>query len=317
MEKNKDGVETELNVKLTREVIEHRRRFKELFNMRYREIIVNMRNYSGLPVSINKYKLEQALRQGYEVIIGKNTLGVTTILGLNQNKFSVSDPINFIPSPPLDMSSIQWIVPEYLRPSEMKEITELDDAVTGNFVILRNKPVTYVNDFELIDFYSSELCEVIASRYSLIIQSKLGTVIQSEVGDETANQVISALYNGSPFLKLTELFDPKLQVLEMGNPNNSAQLKQNEETYNTILKELNNMLAIDSAGVNKLSGVSASEVSSNDDFVGSNANLYIDGIQYPFDLYNKRFGTNYQVFFQNQPATNLNPLIEKQMEDKK
>lgn len=316
---NKSGVNTELSQDLKLKVIAHRNGFYRMIKARYQEIIINMRNYSGLPNSINKYKVENMLRNSQQPIIGQNALGVHCVLGINANTFSTSDPANYLSFTPLTGASIQWLIPSELKPKnwrELKEITELDNAETGDFIVLRNKPISYVNDYALIDFYAKELAETVASRYSLIIQSKLSKVIQSEIGDETTNQMIADLYNGAPFIKMSQLFDPD-NIIDIGNERGAELLKQNEETYNIILKELNNHLAIDSAGVNKLSGVSDSEVASNDDFIGANANMYLDGIQPAFDMYNHRFQTNFKVFFANQPASDTNALISKKLGDKR
>lgn len=310
------GVSAEKSKDLELKVIAHRNEFYWLIIARYREIIVNIRQYKNLPASINKYKLENLLRQNQQPVIGRGANGLDMILGVINSNYTTSDPMAVFNMLPLTKNAIQWLVPDYLIPShDIREITQLDDATSGDFVILRNKPITHVNDFQLIDFYAKELAEIVASRYSLIIQSKVSTVLQSDINDETINQAIEKLYNGAPFMKVSELFNPD-NVLTLGNESVGALLKQNDEQYNNTLKQLNNHLAIDSAGVNKLSGVSDDEVASNNDFITANANMYINGIEEPFLLYNKRMGTDYHVYFENQTVSDTTDLTNDVAKDK-
>ncbi|MFW3388181.1 UNVERIFIED_CONTAM: hypothetical protein RF648_19530, partial [Kocuria sp. CPCC 205274] len=203
------GIETELSQEIGSRVIEHRNRFYRLFFARYMELLPTcIAYYNGDTVGVDWLKVEVALRQNYQVVIGEATNGVIMMLGYAKNNQSVSQPNLFFHSRTLNEKDIQWIVPNKLRPKEMQEITELDEAKTGNFVVLRNKVLNYTSDVEIIQHYVEELAEVVSSRFSLTIQSKIMTIFLSEIGDETINQIVTELYNGTPYVKASKLFDP-------------------------------------------------------------------------------------------------------------
>lgn len=309
-----DGLDIEQTTDLEQKVINHRNKFREIFINRYREIIINLRQYQNLPPSINKYQIEHLLRNGSEVVIGKNKYGIDCILGINKNGYTPSDPRNYYAVRRLNYGDIQWTLPEDYRPvvdnvGEYHEITGLDNAASGDFVVLRNKPVTYLSDFSIIDEYADEIAELITSRFSLIIQSKIMTILQGTPNDESLNQVASAVYNGTPFLKTTKLLNLERNVLTIGNQNAGELLKTYKEVYNNLIEELNNHLGINSAGISKASGVSDQEVNANNDMITANANMYVNGVEEPLLMYNKRFDTNYHVFMQTVPTSDISGVI--------
>ena len=287
-----------LTDQLTLKVIEQRNYFQQYIYAHYLEIVINLRNYKNLPRSINQYKLEWYLRNNYDVVIGKNSLGYDTIMGIVYNKNTTTDPASPFAMYGLNKHSIQWTVPKAMIPDLdfYSEILPDDNATTGEFVVLRNKPVTYTSDFKIIETYSHRLAEIQASRYSLILQAKISKILQGEPTNNTLNEIIDNLYNGAPFIKTTEFFIPSRDILDMSNDHISDSMRALKQEYNDQLGELNNLLGINSTGIDKASGVTESEVNSNNDLVTSVGNMYINGVQYGLDLYNKRYGTNIQAY---------------------
>lgn len=307
-----EGVAVDLSQSLRLKVIAHRDRYFKLMTGRYMEVLYNLRQYKNLPPSINKYKLESYLRQGRDVIIGNNAYGVACILGLSMNSFSPSNPYGTYTPMPLTSDAIQWTIPKEYIPvgvlsgeHKLKEITELDNGATGDFVVLRNKPIQHISDFELMQLHISALAELEASLFSLIIQAKVGTVIQTEIDSNDYEKLVESIYNGAPFVHTTELLNVEENILSLGNPEVATRIKELKDDKNSRAEELNNSLAINSAGVQKQSGVSEAEVNSNNDEISAVANMYINGIQEPFNLFNHRFGTDYQVFFNEIPKSDL------------
>lgn len=292
------GVKISLDDDLTLKVTAQRNYFQQYIFNHYLEIIMNLRQYSNLPKSIDKNKLEWYLRNNYDVIIGKNTLDFPCIMGVSRNQNTSSNPSTPYVYFGLTKASIQWVVKPSLRPAEFDlydEITTDDNGLTGSFVVLRNKPVSYTSDFEIIDTYSRRLAEIQASRYSLILQAKFSKILQGEATNNTLNEIINKIYNGAPFIKTTTAFSPKDDILDMSNPHIADNMSALKREYNDNLSELNNLLGINSSGIEKSSGVSEEEVNSNNDVVTSVGNMYINGIQQPLDLFNKRYGYNIQV----------------------
>ena len=76
------GVETELSEDISLRVIEHRNRFRRLIFNRYLEFLPLLINYTNKrSVSIDFLQLETALRQGYQVVVGKARNDQIMILG--------------------------------------------------------------------------------------------------------------------------------------------------------------------------------------------------------------------------------------------
>ena len=73
----------------------------------------------------------------------------------------------------------------------MTEITDLDNAETGDFIVLKNKVINFISDYDIICHYADEMCEIISTRYSLIMQAKVNTFFSAEKYDEGINQIIS------------------------------------------------------------------------------------------------------------------------------
>ncbi|MCS5736679.1 hypothetical protein, partial [Herbiconiux daphne] len=308
------GIETELSQEIGSRVIEHRNRFYRLFFARYMELLPTcIAYYNGDTVGVDWLKVEVALRQNYQVVIGEATNGVIMMLGYAKNNQSVSQPNLFFHSRTLNEKDIQWIVPNKLRPKEMQEITELDEAKTGNFVVLRNKVLNYTSDVEIIQHYVEELAEVVSSRFSLTIQAKIMTIFLSEIGDETINQIVTELYNGTPYVKASKLFDPADQIHTFDNTNLASALVELKREYQNKISELNSMIGLNSLAVEKSSGVSDTEAKSNRAFTTSNGNIYIKGRENPLRLLNKRYGTEIHAIYDDDAISKMT-IIERTAE---
>ena len=82
---NNVGVKSELNQDISRRVIEHRNRFRRLIFNRYLEFLPLMINYTNRDsVAIDFLQLESALRQGYQVVVGKARNDQIMVLGYIQ-----------------------------------------------------------------------------------------------------------------------------------------------------------------------------------------------------------------------------------------
>lgn len=305
------GVESELSQDISRRVMEHRNRFRRLIFNRYCEFLPLLINYSNTDdTGIDFIKLETALRMGYQVVVGKSRTDVIMILGYIENtqykdNSDFIDNFKFTHERRLNEKDITFIVPEYLRPNYALEIQHYDGCKSGDFVVLRNKPVNWNNDYRIIEHYCDELAEIILSRFSLIMQSKFSKVFKSDINDETINQFITELFNGSPYIKISGLFDPEEDIIDLGSDYVTNALVQMKREYQNKISELSNFLGVNSLAVDKESGVSDAEAKSNRAFTTSNSNIYIRGRE-PLNMLNKRFGLNITPFYDDEATSKIN-----------
>lgn len=300
------GVEVELSQEISRRVIEHRDRFRRLIFNRFVEFLPLLINYTDRDkTGIDFIQLEQALRQGYQVVVGKARNDQIMILGYIQTQYykSSSDYLNSFNFPferRLNEKDITYVIPEYLRPDYALEIQNFDSCKSGDFIVLRNKPVNLNNDYEVIQHYCDELAEIILSRFSLIMQSKFSKIFVSDINDETVNQFITQLFNGAPFIKIDGYLDPEEDIIDLGSPNIVNALTEMKREYQNKISELSNFLGINSLAVDKESGVSDAEANSNRSFTTSNSNIYLRGRQ-AFEMLNRRFANDPRYGFSIKP----------------
>jgi hypothetical protein len=315
---NEYGVEQELNQELAIRIVNHRNRFARLFRNRYLEMLPTIITYyNGTDVNVDWVKVELALRYGYHVVIGRDRLGNTQMLGFVTSFMTPSNPSTFLfPTNRLSYDDINWIVPHDLKPhrKDFKEITKLDNCKTGSFVVLRNKTVNYVNDMEIIDHYVSELAEIVCSRYSVTMQAKILTFLTGEKDDETINEVVKALYNGTPYAKVSGLFDPDEHINQWTTFDVSNLLVELKREYQNKIGELNMQLGINSLAVDKSSGVSDIEANSNRASTTAISNIYLLGRNNALKDYNKRYGTELYAIY-NDDAISKMTLLENQFGD--
>lgn len=301
------GVKTEFTQDIGERVIQHRNRFAKLFEARYRELLPTLITYSQpTDIAIDWIAVEIALRRGYHVAIGDTPAGKLQVLGVvNRHKYHGEHVNHLFQRNRRTEKDINFCVkPEY-RFKHYIEITPDDDYQSGNFVVLKNKPVNYISDYEIIHHYTVELAEIVNSRFSLSMQTKMLTFFIDEVGSETANQVANKLYNGVPYIKASKLFDPIEQIHQLNNDglaNNFVELKRE---YQNKLSELNNMLGINSLAVEKASGVSDIEAKGNQSFTTSNANIYLGSRNVVLLGLNRRFNTDIKAVYNDQVKSEL------------
>lgn len=322
---NNAGVEVELSEDISRRVIEHRDRFRRLIFNRFVEFLPLLINYTDRDkTAIDFIQLETGLRQGYQVVIGKSRTEQIMVLGYIQTQFhnNSTDYLNSFNFPferRLNEKDITYIVPEYLQPDYALEIQNFDGCASGDFIVLRNKPVNLNNDYEVIKHYCDELAEIILSRFSLIMQSKFSKIFVSDINDETVNQFITKLFNGSPFIKIDGFLDPEEDIIDLGSPNIVNALTEMKREYQNKISELSNFLGINSLAVDKESGVSDAEANSNRAFTTSNSNIYLRGRQ-PFEKLNRRFandpryGFNIKPFYDDE-ATSAMDILNMQTDN--
>src|SRR5699024_11971987 len=104
--------------------------------------------------------------------------------------------------------SINYVITEHLQLNYYKEISNDDECKTGKFIVLRNKTLNYVSDYNILDHYIDELAEIVLSRYSISMQVKITTLFLGEPNDETLNQIISDVYNGNQYIRCSQWFVP-------------------------------------------------------------------------------------------------------------
>lgn len=294
-----DRLGVELSRDLSRKVIEHRDKFYDFFIGRYMEGLANLFYYSIKP--FDKATLEIALREGYGVAVGTNKFGQLGILGyINNNQFAYNRPDLLLKPKRYTGNMINYTMPSDLLPERAKtnqflEIWNWDNGQTGDFVVFWNKQINLTNDFQIIQHYAEELAEIVASRFSLIIQAKIQTVLTGDPGDETINQMISAIYNGNPFVKLARTFDIEDHLITINNTDLANNLAQLKTEYQNKIAELNALFGINVLAVDKESGVTASEANGNLGYVTMNGNVWLESRQKALDLLNARFNKKYTV----------------------
>lgn len=308
---NPVGVDVELKEEISRRVMEHRNRFRRLIFNRYVEFLPLLINYSKPDsVAIDFLQLETALRQGFQVVVGKARNDEIMILGYIQNNYYKNskdfiNSYNFSFERRLNEKDIYYIIPEYLRPDYALEIQYYDNCKSGDFIVMSNKPINLNNDYEIIEHYCDELAEIILSRFSLIMQSKFSKIFKSDINDETINQFITQLFNGAPYIKVSGLFEPEDDIIDLGSDYVTNALVQMKREYQNKISELSNFLGVNSLAVDKESGVSDSEAKSNRSFTTSNSNIYLRGRD-PIKMLNKRFNLDIQPYYDDEAISEIN-----------
>ena len=310
------GLGQELTSELGEKVVYHRDQFHEWFVGRYIEGLTALFSYNFGGYPIDTQALEIALRQGYGVAVGTDINDNFCIYGYvktaNYNNYN----INYLLAPraPIKGSEIFWTLPASLRPDGYKDITEItsqDSAVSGRFVVFWNKALNFTNDFRIIENYADELSEIVASRFSLEIQSKVTTIFMSDVGDETINQMVSKLYNGTPFVKTGSNFDVRDNVYKIGNDGVGDTLQTLKNEYQNKIAELNSVFGLNVLSFEKASGVSETESQGNSEYVSFNANVWLKPRQQSLNLLNKHYATEFSVAISNESARLIGGLAHE------
>ena len=305
------GIDDTLPKTLKEKVVNHRERFSQIFMARYLEMLPSLISYKGSEnVSVDFLKVEVALRHGFDVVIGETTLGNIQVIGYITSQDTKTNPMNLWTQKVLTKSNINFIIDKKYQLDIYQEITDIDSCLTGNFVVLRNKSIRYVDDLVILKHYVDELAEIVLSRFSISMQVKIATLFKGEANDETINEIISDVYNGNPYIKGTKLFDPNDQIYHMENQGMAQNFQELKREYQNKISELNNMLGMNSLAVEKSSGVSDAEAQSNRAFTTSNANIYLDGRNNGLKRLNKRYGLQVEAMYNDEVLSEFSELAK-------
>ena len=306
-----NGIDDTLPKTLKEKVVNHRERFSQIFMARYLEMLPSLIAYKGSEnVSVDFFKVEVALRNGYDVVIGETTLGNIQVIGYVTSQDTKTNPMDLWTQKVLTKANINFIIDKKYQLDIYQEITDIDSSLTGNFVVLRNKSIRYVDDLVILKHYVDELAEIVLSRFSISMQVKIATLFKGEANDETINEIISDIYNGNPYIKGTKLFDPDDQIYHMQNQGMAQNFQELKREYQNKISELNNMLGMNSLAVEKSSGVSDAEAQSNRAFTTSNANIYLDGRNNGLKRLNKRYGLQVEAMYNDEVLSEFSELAK-------
>lgn len=305
------ALDTELSNALKTIVIQKKNDFVRLKTAKYKEVLPVLITYRNIvDTGIDIVKLEVMLRNKMDVVIGMNKNDVLCILGYVNTSFYESNPDKVLYEDTVTYEDITFIIKDDVIPDKEKfeEISIHNNCKTGEFVVLRNKVLNYVNDFELVTYYVDTMAEIMLSRYSIILQTRVNTFLRGQRGDETINQILSDVYNGMPFPKVTELFE--IEDIQTLNNNFGGVLEDLKRELQHQISELNNEIGIQSLAVDKASGVNEVESKSNHASTSANANLYIKGRNEPLRKLNKRFGTKIYALYDDNVISEMSMITD-------
>lgn len=285
-----DGLNKEHNTNVEETIVFHRARFRNIIFNRLLEILPQLINYSNKSqLSVDFLTLELNLRNGVNVCIGMQTNGEIGIIGYT-NAYQKSINTHLLTDKRvLTKKDINFTIPNNLICENYLELNTYDNYKNGNFIVMKNKFYSRATDIEIIYHYVDELAEIVVTRMSLIIQGKFSKIFLSEVNDETINQLIAKLHNGSPFIKLGDDFSVNDQIQDLTSPVQVQMLAELKREYQNKINEFLTFFGVDNVGIDKQSGVSNAEVSSNNPFTNVNANVYLKGRE-PIKHLCKRYG---------------------------
>lgn len=315
--KENKALDTELSNALKSIVVAKKNDFVRLKTLKYKEVLPVLITYKGvLNTGIDIVKLEVMLRTGHDVIIGKNKNNVLCILGYVTTSFYESNASNVFDEKTINYEDITFIVKDKVKPEKegFEEISNHNNCTTGKFVVIRNKVLNYVNDFDLIEYYIDTMAEIMLSRYSIILQTRVNTFLKGQRGDETINQVLSDVYNAMPFPKVTDNFEIEDSIHTI-NSNFGGVLEDLKRELQHQISELNNEIGIQSLAVDKASGVNEVESKSNHASTSANANLYIKGRNEPLKKLNKRFGTEIIAMYDDNVISEMSIIGDNMVKE--
>ena len=146
------SIDKELNKTLKDKVVLHKQRFIDLFKARYLEMIPSLIKYQNdHTVSIDFMKVEVALRNNYDVVVGETANRNIQVIGYATNQKTTNNPADLFSDNVLRHGDIHFVIKPALRLEYYKEITHDDECQTGNFVVLRNKTLNYTDDYKILD----------------------------------------------------------------------------------------------------------------------------------------------------------------------
>ena len=309
------NIEQSLDEKIKMRMTTHRNSIYCFFKNRYREFLPVVIGYENLNATrIDPIQLEIWLRQGYGVAVGETTRGIMILGTVPRQSQIYTLGTNYSVSP-LTSKDVNYFISKKIRVKN-KEITYHDGFKSGNMVVIYNKPYQLTNDFEIINLYAERIAEISLSRFSIYMQAKISTVIRGEADDEDVEKITDDLYNGSPFIETTMMFDPDESVLSINNSQEViSALPELKREYQNNIAELNNILGLSALGVDKSSGVSDIEAQSNKAYQKANSNIYLKSRNEKFKLLNEKFGLDIKAEFSDEIASQLSSLEKIQILD--
>lgn len=303
-----DLIQKQFTEKITERIKHHRNNFNLMMYNRYYEFLPLTIGYENTEDHfINQIKLEYFLRMGYGAVLGEMKNHKIGLLGyVRTNRKEITD--NFLKYKKYKKFDITFTIPKTLLLDEYEELSYYDGLEKGNFVVLWNKPINLNNDFNIVKHYVDELTEIIVSRFSIIMQAKINTFLRDEFGSEDIENIATSLYNGQPWIKTSMKFDIEEHIISISNNSFVSSLAELKRTYQNIISELNSMLGLNSLGVDKESGVSNAEATSNRSFKKANENIYIRSRNSELEKLNKKYGTDFKAEYIDSMVSELSSL---------
>src|SRR5699024_5547381 len=87
------SIEKELNKSLKERIVQHKERFIRIFKARYQEVLPSLIKYNNAyPISVDFMKVEVALINGYDVVIGETANRTIQVIGYATNYDSSNIP---------------------------------------------------------------------------------------------------------------------------------------------------------------------------------------------------------------------------------
>lgn len=301
--------------KIAQRVINQREEMYSIIVGTYTEFLPLIINYSGLEHhAISPIIVENLLRQGVGVAIGLTKDGNMALLGyVTKDRTTQYNGFTSYVTQPCKTGDIHFIIGKELRLPKYQEITYHDNYKSGNFVVLYNKPYTFVNDYRIINTYAERLAEISMSRFSIYMQSKVSHVIKGEVDDQDTEQIANDLFNGKPYIKTTDYFDED-NIIEINSVSDIiSALPELKREYQNNLAELNALLGLNTLGVDKESGVSNIEAQSNQSFKKANESIYLKARNEPLQWLNKKYNTNIKAEYNDLMVSELSSLEKLQL----
>lgn len=311
-----NSLDKHLSEDIKKKVVTHRENFSKLIISRYLELLPYLITYDNNVSTIDYIQLEQLLRYGKNAVVGETTDGKIKILGYTETAYGDFNNFDFtFPSRRLIKDDIHFIINDEQIKDEYLEIVTDDNCKTGNFVVVKNKLVNYMNDFSIVRYYAEELSEIALSRYSIILQMKINTFFVGDIGDETINQLVQDVYNGSPFVKVGKFFDKDENIISVQNNGMAQTLIELKREYQNKISELNTMLGIYNTSVDKESGISSQELNGSSGLTFSNSNIYLSSRQKAFNKLNKRYNLKIEPKFNDLVNSEFMQLQQLDIKD--
>ena len=281
-------IESDLYNKLSERMFKYRNSFYSITLQSYNELLLSIITYKfDDNFNIDSLALEYLLRYYGNAVIGLCRDNKFRVIGYvtEYNNFFIRQQTQ------LTKNSITFLTQKELLLDEYNEITY---NTKGNFVVLTNKPLFINNnnfsDFEIIESYVTKLTEIEVSEFSLVQQARINTFLRGQADDEDINELLKNIYNGSPYLLVTENLIPEDMVISVDGVKVTSSFKELKNMKNSTRNEINEYFGIDTAGVSKESGVSQAEVESNNDYLGIRLLTYLDARNNKLNLIKHYYG---------------------------